>query len=86
MKTASVLVWIALSFYGAICIFRDVSESRWTPTKTYVVHDHIWTPKIDHILIDDWEDVLAGYDSLDDAFRAAQVHIKRVDKEFEEDQ
>jgi hypothetical protein len=32
-------------------------------------------------MIDGWGQVLAGYASPEDAFCAAQAHIKRVDKE-----
>jgi hypothetical protein len=61
-------------------------------SKTYAFQDHIiqvrsypegWWRKYE-AMIDDWEEVLAGYDSPDDASRAAQVHIKRINKEVQE--
>jgi hypothetical protein len=97
IEAALGLVWIALAFYGAICVFRDVSATYRTPIKTYVVRDHIWTPKIAHVIqvrsypegwwrkyeaiIDDWEDTLAGFASPEDAFRGAQARTERADKE-----
>jgi hypothetical protein len=31
-------------------------------------------------MIDDLDDVLSGYDSPVDAFRAAQAHIRKIDR------
>jgi hypothetical protein len=92
LQILSVVAVLALALYGFACVFRDVSALHWTPIKTYAFHDHIiqvrsypdgWWRKYE-TMIDDWEDVLAGYDSPDDAFRAAQAHIKQMDKEVQE--
>jgi hypothetical protein len=59
------------------------------PTKTYAWQDHIievrsypdgWWRKYEAIL-DDSEMVVAGYDSPNDAFLAAQARIKSMDRE-----
>lgn len=98
MKTMLGLIWFVLPpGYGAVCVFRDISVTRWTPIKTYLVRDHIWWPKIEHIIqvrsypdgwwrkyeaiIDDWEEVKAGFASPEDAFRGGLVYAQRIDKE-----
>jgi hypothetical protein len=84
---------VVLAIYGLICVFRDVPALVWTPTETYTFEKHLiqvrsyphgWWRKYE-AMIDDWDDVLSGYDSPVDAFRAAQAHIRKIDKEAEQE-
>lgn len=97
MKSLSINIVIAavwlFALYGTVCAVRDISAIGLEPIKTYTAGDHLiqirsyrtgWSRKYEAI-VDDWEDVVAGYSSADDALRAAQAKIKEFEKEYPDD-